>query len=286
VDPRVPLVALVGIGMLIAVLAALLALRFAARGARRSRVGDGAEPPVAPAARSTTVDERVDEVRNALLTAVSHDLRTPLASIKAAATSILSSEVEWSPDAIRLWCLTIDEEADRLNGLVGNLIDMSRLHTGSVAVSKRVTAVDEIVDGAIARLPRSCPIAVALPGALPLVEVDAVLVGRAVANVLDNAQRWSSDRGRVAITGEAERDGVVLRVVDHGPGISALRRELVLRPLQQLGDGPGASHGLGLGLAVASGLVEANGGALALDDTPGGGLTVSIRLPAAAKVPR
>lgn len=234
---------------------------------------------------SAEVDHRADEVRSALLTAVSHDLRTPLASIKAAATSLLSPDVEWSIDSIRELCHTIDDETDRLDGIVANLLDMSRLHTGAIAVSKRETAVDEIVGAAVAGLQSPSQITTSLPEALPAVDVDPVLIGRAVRNVLANAVQWSDDDGTVAVVGSATGDEVVLRIVDHGPGIPLEQRRAVLRPLQGLGDVRSPEHGLGLGLAVASGLLDANGGALDFEDTSGGGLTVVMTLPIATCIP-
>jgi two-component system sensor histidine kinase KdpD len=227
------------------------------------------------------VDHRADELRSALLTAVSHDLRTPLASIKAAATSLLSPDVEWSMESIRLLCRTIDDEADRLDGIVANLLDMSRLHTGAVAVSKRETSIDEIVGAAVAGTSSPSEVVVSLPAALPAVDVDPVLVGRALRNVVGNAVQWSDDGGSVAVVGSVTVDGVELRVVDHGPGIPAEQRRAATRPLQGLGDVRSPEHGLGLGLAVASGLLGANGGGLEFEDTPGGGLTVVMTLPVA-----
>jgi two-component system, OmpR family, sensor histidine kinase KdpD len=229
---------------------------------------------------SAEIDDGADEMRSALLTAVSQDLRTPLASIKAAATSLLSPDVEWSAESIQDLCHTIDEEADRLEGVVANLLDMSRLHTGAIAVSKRGTAIDEIVESAVAGLSSPGRVSVSVPRPLPLVDVDPVLIGHAVGNVVDNAVLWSGDD--VGISASVEGDDLVLRIVDHGPGIPEEHRQAVLRPLQGLGDARGPGHGLGLGLAVASGLVEANGGSLEFEHTAGGGLTVAIALPIAA----
>jgi two-component system sensor histidine kinase KdpD len=234
-------------------------------------------------AASMTVAARADELRDAMLAAVSHDLRTPLASIKAAATSILSTDVQWSDDDIQLMCQTIDEEADRLNNLVANLLDMSRLRTGSVTPARREVGINEIIASAVSGWPdEGTTLLVNVRDTLPAVLVDPLLVRRAVTNIIDNARSWSREGQAVSIEGDAVNDYVRLEVIDHGLGIAVDQREAVFRPFQRLGDGPGATtHGVGLGLAVARGLIEANDGRLNLSDTPGGGLTVEIALPVA-----
>jgi two-component system sensor histidine kinase KdpD len=224
-----------------------------------------------------------NELRTALLAAVSHDLRTPLASIKAAATSLLSDEITWSPEAVSSFCETINDEADRLNALVGNLLDMSRLQTGVLHLDRRPVGLDEVVYAALASLSRDASkVNVDVPETLPRVDADAALLERAIANLIDNALTWS--RPGLTLRVEAGRcgDRIDLRVVDRGPGIPPDQRVAVFRPFQRLGDGGGASKdGVGLGLAVAKGFVEAMGGELTLEDTPGGGLTSVISLPAA-----
>ena len=224
-----------------------------------------------------------NELRTALLAAVSHDLRTPLASIKAAATSLLSDEITWSPEAVTSFCETINDEADRLNALVGNLLDMSRLQTGVLHLDRRPVGLDEVVYAALASLSRDASkVSVDVPETLPRVNADAALLERAIANLIDNALTWS--RPGLTLRVEAGRcgDRIDLRVVDRGPGIPPDQRVAVFRPFQRLGDGGGASKdGVGLGLAVAKGFVEAMGGELTLEDTPGGGLTSVISLPPA-----
>jgi two-component system sensor histidine kinase KdpD len=224
-----------------------------------------------------------NELRTALLAAVSHDLRTPLASIKAAATSLLSDEITWSPDAVTSFCETINDEADRLNALVGNLLDMSRLQTGVLHLDRRPVGLDEVVYAALASLSRDASkVRVDVPETLPRVDADAALLERAVANLIDNALTWSRPGSTLRVEAGRCGDRIDLRVVDRGPGIPLDQRVAVFRPFQRLGDGGGASKdGVGLGLAVAKGFVEAMGGELTLEDTPGGGLTSVISLPAA-----
>jgi two-component system sensor histidine kinase KdpD len=222
-----------------------------------------------------------NELRTALLAAVSHDLRTPLASIKASATSLLSDDVTWSPDAVKGFCHTISAESDRLNTLVGNLLDMSRLQTGALHLAIRRVGLEEVTYAALASLSRDATrVSVDVPETLPRVDADPALLERAVANLVDNALNWSPPDRPVRVEAGMGGDRIDLRVVDRGPGIPAGQREAVFQPFQRLGDGGSATReGVGLGLAVAKGFVEAMGGELTLEDTPGGGVTAIISLP-------
>ena len=220
-------------------------------------------------------------MRTGLLRAVSHDLRTPLASIKASVTSLLSADIEWDDEQRREFLVTVDAETDRLNRLVGNLLDMSRLEAGVVTLHTSPVVIDDVVANALASL--SCPtdaVQVRIPEQLPLVQADAELLERSVANVIGNAVAWSPPG--VAIVVEAALVGprVHLRIADRGPGIPEAARAGAVRPFQRRGDnaGAGGANGVGLGLAVATGFVQAMGGRFVLDDTPGGGLTVVIEL--------
>jgi two-component system sensor histidine kinase KdpD len=220
----------------------------------------------------------VNELRTAILAAVSHDLRTPLASIKASVSSLRQPDVPWSPRETAEFLATIEEEADRLNNLVGNLLDMSRLQTGALAMVRRPVGLDEVVPKALASLPDGGRgIEVDVSESLPRVAADAALLERAIANVAGNARSWSPPGEPVRILGTAAGGRVELRVVDHGPGIPTAERTRVFEPFQRLGDHPAAgSDGVGLGLAVARGFVEAMGGRLAIEETPGGGLTMVL----------
>jgi two-component system sensor histidine kinase KdpD len=220
-----------------------------------------------------------NELRTALLRAVSHDLRTPLASMKASVTSLMQDDVAWSEDDTRTFLETIDTEADRLDRLVGELLDMGRIEAGAVEVALTPVSIDELLagalDGAGATPDR---IRLEVPDDLPGVVVDPPLVERALANVLTNALRHAPASAAVRVEAAGLGDDVVVRVVDTGPGIHPDQRERVLQPFQRLGDGR-TDPGVGLGLAVARGFTEAVGGRLDLDDTPGGGLTVTLSLP-------
>ena len=161
-----------------------------------------------------------NDLRTALLAAVSHDLRNPLATIKASATSLLSDDVQWSPEAVRSICQTIDIEADRLNILVANLLDMSRLQTGALDPAIGEVALDEVADAALASLSRDASkVAVDVPHTLPSVRADAALLERAVANLIDNALNWTGSGPPVRVEAGQAGDRVYLRIVDHGPGI-------------------------------------------------------------------
>ena len=226
---------------------------------------------------------QANRLRTALLAAVSHDLRTPLHAIKTAATSMLSDDVTWPPEQIREFSATIDSETDRLTALVDNLLDLSRLQTGAMPISTRPTRVENIVHAIVAGLPADGPeIVVAFDSVLPPVVSDPGLLERAIANVLVNALEFSPPGGRVRVEAGPVGDRVEVRIVDQGPGIAPDRRDQLFKPFQRLGDRPErARHGLGLGLAIAKGFLEAMGGELTLEDTPGGGATFVFSLAAA-----
>ena len=219
-----------------------------------------------------------DSLRVALLRAVSHDLRSPLASMKASVTSLLQRDVDWTEEATLEFLETIDEEVDRLDGLVANLLDMSRLESGGLRFQLRPVGYEEVVPAALASLscPTSC-VDVVLDETLPRVSADPALLERVVANLTSNAIVASGEVGRVRIEAGAVAGRVDLRIVDRGPGIPLQDRERMFEPFQRLGDA--SVSGVGLGLAVARGFVEAMGGELSVDDTPGGGLTMVVGLP-------
>jgi two-component system sensor histidine kinase KdpD len=219
-----------------------------------------------------------NELRTALLAAVSHDLRTPLSSIKASVSSLLQRDVDFTPTATRELLETIDEGADRLNHLIGNLLDMSRLQTGAVQLVMRDVGLDEVVPAALAGLMYAERVSVDVPETLPRVRADAALLERAIANVVENAIAWSPPDVPVRVEACVAQARVDLHVVDRGPGIPPGQREDVFRPFQRLGDRSNGS-GVGLGLAVARGFVEAMGGEVIVDDTPGGGVTMVVSLP-------
>jgi two-component system sensor histidine kinase KdpD len=223
-----------------------------------------------------------DALRTALLRAVSHDLRTPLASIKASASTLLAADLHLDDETVHQLHETIDEEVDRLNEIVSNLLAMSRLQVGALQLAYADVGLDEIVGRALVSLgDRAGGVMVEVPDSLARVRVDPALVERALANVVDNALAWSPPEQPVRIEAAVVGDRVVLRVIDRGPGIGAADRDRVFQPFQRLGDSRGrGGAGVGLGLAVARGFTEATGGELQLEDTPGGGTTMTFTFPA------
>ncbi len=220
-----------------------------------------------------------NRIRTALLAAVSHDLRTPLAAIKAAVTSLRSPDVTWSERDRGEFLEGIEAGADRLDHLVGNLLDMSRLQTGTVTPLIREIDLDEVVPVALGGVPDGS-VDLDIPESLPMVPVDPGLLERAVANVVENAVKYSPPGLRVHVAASTLGDRVELRVVDRGPGVPDDAKERIFAPFQRYGDAPRGA-GVGLGLAVARGFTEAMGGTLDAEDTPGGGLTMVLRLRAA-----
>ncbi|MFF7169044.1 ATP-binding protein [Streptomyces pseudovenezuelae] len=217
-----------------------------------------------------------NRIRTALLAAVSHDLRTPLAGIKAAVTSLRSDDVEWSQEDRAELLEAIEEAADRLDHLVGNLLDMSRLQTGTVTPIVRETDLDEVIPMALGGVPEDS-VELDVPETLPMVDVDRGLLERAVANIVENAVKHSPPGERVLVSASALADRVEVRVVDRGPGVPDEAKDRIFEPFQRYGDSPRGS-GVGLGLAVARGFAEAVGGTIHAEDTPGGGLTMVLVL--------
>jgi len=222
----------------------------------------------------------VDRTRTALLAAVGHDLRTPLAAAKAAVSSLRSEDVTLDHGDRSELLATADESLDRLAGLVANLLDMSRLQAGAMSVHPQPTAVDEVLARVLDDLaPAGRRVRVDLPEDLPAATADPGLLERVLANVVDNALHYSPPQRPPVLTGRRVRDRVEIRVVDHGPGIPVQQRDRVFLPFQRLGDTDN-TQGVGLGLALSRGLSEAMGGTLDPEETPGGGLTLVLSLAA------
>jgi two-component system sensor histidine kinase KdpD len=221
-----------------------------------------------------------NRMRTALLAAVSHDLRTPLASIKASVSSLRQTDVEWSEADEADLLATIEQNADRLDALIGNLLDMSRLHTGSLQPFLRPTAIDEVAPVAAGGLDDSLRLEMAVPDGFPLVLADPGLLERVLANLFSNALRYSPAGRPPELHAFIDGNAVRLEVVDHGPGVPDEQKELIFEPFERVGD---RHPGVGLGLAVARGFAEAMGGRIGAFDTPGGGLTVRVTLPAASE---
>jgi two-component system, OmpR family, sensor histidine kinase KdpD len=223
-----------------------------------------------------------DKMRTALLAAVSHDLRTPLASAKAAVAGLLSDEVDFDPEDRRELLETADESLDRLGRLVENLLDMSRLQAGSLGVTAIDVGAEEVIPRALDDLgPDGRTVRLVLPEELPPVHTDPGLLERVLVNLAGNALRYSPADRPPVITASRHGTMLELRVIDHGPGIPPTRWDDVFLPFQRLGDRDNHT-GVGLGLALSRGLTEAMGGTLTPEETPGGGLTMVLALPVSA----
>jgi two-component system sensor histidine kinase KdpD len=235
---------------------------------------------VAEASEAAALTE-IDAVRTALLRAVSHDLRTPLASIKAMISGLRDPAVNWTADQLAEALETVEQETDRLDRLVGNLLDASRLQIGALAVEIRPTVLTDTVSSALQSLNVPADeVQIEITPDVPAVLSDPMLLERSLANVISNAIRHTPPEHPVRVEAGIVGDSVHLRIVDRGPGIPVADRARVTKPFQRLGD-QRTADGVGLGFSIAQGFIEAMHGTFTLDDTPGGGLTVTIVLPKA-----
>lgn len=233
------------------------------------------------AARAEDLAE-IDRLRAALLAAVGHDLRTPLAGIKAAASSLRQRDVRLPAEAQAELLATIEESTDRLDALVDNLLSMSRLQAGILSVHPQPVALDAVVAQALLHMPPGgATVEVDVPDDLPLVHADGGLLERVVANLVANARAAGPPDRPIRLHGEAAGEQVRLHVIDHGPGVPAGDRERIFEPFQRLHDRT-ASGGLGLGLAIARGFARAMEATVVPTETPGGGLTMTVTLARAA----
>jgi two-component system, OmpR family, sensor histidine kinase KdpD len=235
---------------------------------------------LAEAAAEVEPVRAADRMRTALLRAVGHDLRTPLAAGWAAVTSLRSRDVEFSAEDRDELLATADESMAKLNRLVENLLDLSRLQAGVLTLNLRATTLEEILPMALADTPG---VEVTDTEEIPAMEADPPLLERVIANLVGNAVRHTPPGKKVLVTASALAGRVELRVVDRGPGVPTDGRERLFEPFQRLGDTDNTT-GLGLGLALARGLTEAMNGTLTPEDTPGGGLTMVVSLPFAEQI--
>lgn len=226
-----------------------------------------------------------DRGRAALLAAVSHDLRSPLAAAKAAVSCLRSGDVPVTADDRDELLATAEESLDQLIKLATSLLDVSRLQAGAQAVFPRPADLGGIVTDSLDSLgPQGRPVITVIPSGLPDVMADPAITERVIGNLLSNALRYASPASPPLLTARACGDRVELRVVDHGPGIPEADRKRVFLPFCRLGDADSRT-GVGLGLVVSRGLAEAMGGTVELEETPGGGLTMVVSLPAASALP-
>jgi two-component system, OmpR family, sensor histidine kinase KdpD len=225
-----------------------------------------------------------NRMRTALLAAVSHDLRTPLASIKASVSTLRQTDVQWTPADEAALLATIEQGADRLDALIGNLLDMSRLSTGSLQPFLRPTALDEVAPVALRGLDGGSAVRLAVPERLPLIRTDPGLLERVLANLFANALAYSPPGRPPVLRARQADDSVILEIIDHGPGVPDSLKPRMFEPFERL-DARSPGNGVGLGLAVVKGFLDTMGGSVAAADTPGGGLTIRVTLAAASRIP-
>ena len=267
---------------LLAAAADLLALAVERRRLQRERV-------------RAEVLQRTDDLRARLLSAVSHDLRTPLAAITAAAGSLAQQDVEWDVASRHAFALQIEREAGHLDRLVGNLLDLSRIEAGALRLDRQWHLFQDLVDDTVARLEPALAghrVESQVPADLPPVALDYVLIQQVLANLLENAARYTPAGSAIRVQARVGEGWLRVQVEDEGPGIPARERERIFRSFYQVSGGPGGvagpgptdrrSRGQGLGLAVCAGFVGAHGGRIWVEDAPGGGAAFVFELPVAA----
>jgi two-component system sensor histidine kinase KdpD len=225
--------------------------------------------------------EESDRMKTSLLSSVSHELRTPLATIKAAATSLQSAAVSWDSAARDELLLAIDEEADHLNLLVGNLLDMSRIESGAFKPEQRWNALDEVVDAVLYRMRttlRKHRIEVDVPESLPLVYVDDVQIGQVFANLISNSLKYAPENTLVRIQArKQDNDNLLVQVSNQGPPVSEADLERIFEKFHRV-TASDRITGTGLGLSICKGIVEAHGGRIWASNLPDG-FAISFILP-------
>jgi two-component system sensor histidine kinase KdpD len=224
------------------------------------------------------VESETNRLRAALFSSVTHDLRTPLASITASVTSLLGAGEDLTVEDRMDHLETIRQEADRLNRLVGNLMHLSRIRAGALVPEKTPAAIGEVIEGVVARLRPALErrdVQLLLREELPPTPMDVVQIDQVLTNLLENAASFSPPGSEIRIYANRWEDTVEVTVADRGPGIPREERERAMEPFVR-GDG---SEGTGLGLSIARAIVESHGGRIWIRETPGGGATVAFRLP-------
>ncbi len=231
--------------------------------------------------------QRTDALRTALLSSISHDLRTPLASIKAAASSLLQEDVQWNDEERRSFALAIEHEADRLNRLVANLLDMSRIEGGALKPEKEWYPIDELIHDVLGRVQpilQNRTVQTDLPEDLPPVQLDYLQIDQVLTNLIENAVRYTPTDSPIEVSVNVEGDQMVISVADRGPGIPPSDLERVFDKFYRvLGRPAERTTGSGLGLAVCKGLVEAHGGHIWAENREGGGAIFRFTLPLGSK---
>jgi two-component system, OmpR family, sensor histidine kinase KdpD len=232
-------------------------------------------------ARSAQLDAETNQLRAAMFSSVTHDLRTPLASIKAGVTSLLDSAVQHDPEQERDLLTTILEETDRLNRLVGNLLDLARIRAGALTPTRQPAAMDEIVEVVLARMRSRLAdhvVTAHLPPSLPDVSVDPVQLDQVLTNLLENAGRHAPKGSEIQVSVLWLHGAVQVRVADEGPGVPLDERDRVFEAFYR-GSSIPETPGSGLGLAISKAVVVAHGGRIWIEESPRGGCVVAFEIP-------
>jgi two-component system sensor histidine kinase KdpD len=239
---------------------------------------------LAEAAQKARLQIETEQLRNSLLSSVSHDLRTPLAVITGSAATLADTELD-EPTRAELLA-TIQEEGHRLNRLVRNLLDMTRLQAGALVVKKEWQAVEEVIGSALTRLEDRLgarPVDTQVPHDLPMAPFDSILLEQVLVNLLENAIKYTPEGSPLEIAARSVPDAIEIAVSDRGPGVAPEDVERVFEKFYRAGEGRG---GVGLGLTICRGIVTAHGGRLWVENRPGGGASFRFTIPLQGTAPQ
>jgi two-component system sensor histidine kinase KdpD len=237
-------------------------------------------------AEASALRAKTEEMRSSLLSAVSHDLRTPLATITGAASTLRDASAQFSRAQQEELLADIQDEAARLERLVANLLDMTRVESGGLRIQREWVPLEELVGSALTRLDRVLggrPVEVTIAAGLPLLSVDPILIEQVLLNLVENAAKYTPSGSAIEVDGRRAGDGIAVEVRDRGPGIRPGDEQRVFEKFYR-----GLDHavsGAGLGLAICIGIVEAHGGTIGVENRSGGGATFRITFPAAGEAP-
>ncbi len=215
--------------------------------------------------RDITTDREVDRMKSSLISTVSHELRTPLAAIKGYATTLLAEDVEWDTQSQREFLTIISDETDRLSALVSSLLDLSRIESGNLTISKIECPIEDIIQRAAkrARLEKENKLEIVLAPNLPTLYADSTRFQTVIRNLLENAVKYAGEKATIRVEVESEDDKLIFRVKDDGPGIPAEESEHIFQSFYRLDASLSrVASGAGLGLAICQGLVRAHGGSI------------------------
>jgi two-component system sensor histidine kinase KdpD len=236
---------------------------------------------LAAEAQAALLQAETERTRSSLLASVSHDLRTPLAAIAGSSSTLLQGSEALPVETRRELVQSINDEAERLNRIIGNLLDMTRLEAGAITVHKEWQPVEEVIGAALGQLERRLSgreVRTRIPDSLPLVPLDTMLVGQALVNLLDNALKYTPAASPIEVSARIEGDSVIIEVGDRGAGLAAGEEQRVFDKFYRRASANG-QPGAGLGLAIAKAVAAAHGGQISAANRPGGGAVFSLALP-------